>query len=221
MGRALYARFMALSIPTVNALVLIGYRRLDPNEGAGLRDGPVEAGPVAMKERRATFAVWLFVLLGSGVLVLMTLAAPAPPLTVSPALRPDLRRFRPAVSPGRPDDASTWPASPWPSAAAVSGSMSDSPLGALLYPVFEGFARPSAAGDPAVPPGFPAHRPGRRRQHPRSLVESDRRPLRHRAALGRRPAAFYHRRPARARDAFARLPAPRPWAPLEFTGLTS
>ncbi len=103
------------------------------------------AGPVAIKERRAAFAVWLFALLGSIALVLMTLAAPIL-RSRSPRLSALLYAvFAPLChqDAGRCLHLAGYP-------MAVCGRCFGIDVGfalaTLLYPFFKGFARPSPPG---------------------------------------------------------------------------
>jgi len=101
-----------------------------------------ETVPITTKERRATLAVWLFALLGSAALVLMTLAAPALRLR-SPRLSALLYAvFAPLChqDSGRCLHLAGYPMAVCGRCFGIDGGFA---LGALLYPFFRGFARPS------------------------------------------------------------------------------
>ncbi len=103
---------------------------------------PVEADPVAMREKRAALAVWLVALAGSIIMVLLTMAAPA------------LRSRAPRLSalfyavfaalchqdPGRCFHLNGYPLAVCGRCLGIDIGFI---LGTLIYPFVRGFARPS------------------------------------------------------------------------------
>jgi uncharacterized membrane protein len=100
-----------------------------------------EAGPVEIKEKRAAIAVWLFALVGSIVLVLLSLAAPAL-RSRSPRLSALLYAVFASLCHQDPGRCYSLVGYPMAVCGRCLGIDIGFVVGTLIYPFVRGFARP-------------------------------------------------------------------------------